>query len=251
MFGCTNPEQSEQEKRREQNVVGEFIYRKSGEHFYEFPLLKARPPIQYPWDQAYSGPYVKITKEFFRCRGSASHPPIHEKENHYVDCGGGQKHSLPLKEGQEYIYPILIDLLNYVQEKTGKKVIVTCGHRCPTHNTYSDRLNSSSKHMIGAEVDFYVEGMEDQPLKIVQLLMSYYKGQKDYETFERYDKAKTSMQPWLNKEIFIQLFQKNEGRDFDNLHVYPYISLQVRFDRQTQEKVVFFWPKAFNGYRRY
>ena len=29
--------------------------------------------------------------------------------------------------------------------------------------------------------------------------------------------------PWFNKEIFIKLYRKSEGRDGDNRHPYPYL----------------------------
>jgi hypothetical protein len=60
-----------------------------------------------------------------------------------------------------------------------------------------------------------------------------------------------STPPWYNKEILIKLYLKNEGRDFDNRHPYPYVSIQVRFDRELNEKVVCSWQKAFNGYKRF
>jgi hypothetical protein len=113
--------------------------------------------------------------------------------------------------------------------------------------------------MIGAEVDFYVQGMEHRPEEVVQLLMLYYKekewygGDKTYTEFQRFDKKTVNVTtpPWFNKEIFIKLYQKQEGRDFDNRHPYPYLSIQVRHDKERDEKVTCDWQKAFNGYRRY
>lgn len=260
LSGCASPEKSEQEKLRELNAKGEFIYRKSNEVFYTPQPLKVRVLEPYSWESAYEGKFPKITKEFFRCRGNSSNPPIHEKDNPHFDCEGAHKHSLPLKNGKEYIYPVLLDLLNYLQAKTAKKVIITCGHRCPTHNSYADRalLNQSSKHMMGAEVDFYIQGMEEKPQFVVDLIMAFfkqtppYKGKREYEEFLRYEKEGTNVStaPWYNKEILIKLFKKQEGRDVDNQHPYPYVCIQVRFDREANEKVVFFWQKAFNGYRR-
>ena len=49
--------------------------------------------------------------------------------------------------------------------------------------------------MIGAEVDFYVQGMESKPEEVVLLLMNYYKEMykedKDYGQFLRYEKSDT------------------------------------------------------------
>lgn len=264
--GCSGMEHSEQEKLRRLNAKGEFIHRKHDEYAYPLTIPEHNVREKYPWEMAYIGKHSRITKEHFRCKGSSMNPPhIDHKDPsrpaNYFDCAGSQKHSMPIKGDQEYIYPILIDLLNYLQAKTGSKVVITCGHRCPMHNAYADNsiYNQNSKHMIGAEVDFYVQGMENRPLDVIAILMGYYqemplyKGDKNYREFERLEQGKlnVTMPPWYNKEILIKLYKKEEGRDFDNRHPYPYISIQVRFDRQLNEKVLCSWQKAFNGYRRY
>lgn len=264
LAGCSGLEQSEQEKIRLANAQKEAIYRNYRDQNYviETPIHRVREP--YPWEPSFAGKYPKITKEFFRCKGSTFHVPI-SKENapgEFIhDCGGLLKHSLPVRNGKEFIYPVLLDLLNYVQMKTGHKVVITCGHRCPAHNTYADMstFNQSSKHMIGAEVDFYVEGMEGSPEKVVDLLMGYfketapYKGVKDYEKFLRLESNLTNVStaPWYNKEVLIKLYQKHEGRDGDNKHAYPYLCLQVRYDRDLSEKIAYSWDKTFKGFLRY
>ena len=109
--------------------------------------------------------------------------------------------------------------------------------------------------MVGAEVDFYVQGMEGQPKKIVDMIFDYYQERYDdkkYTTFARYTKSSTNVttQPWFNREIFIKLFKKNEGRDLDNRHPFPYVSIQVRYDRDDQ-RIVYTWEQAFHGYLRW
>lgn len=138
--------------------------------------------------------------------------------------------------------------------------MITCGHRCPKHNSYADpsKENLVSKHQIGAEVDFYVEGMENKPLEVLEHLFTFYKetalyqGKREFDTFHRFKGkgARASTSPWFNKEIFIQLFQPDEERDLDNAHPYPYLSIQVRFDRDTEEQVAYQWKKAHLGYPR-
>lgn len=219
----------------------------------------------YPWDDVAQGSLTKITKEYFRCKGSSAHPAKYEiikgEKVHYLDCGGIQSHSLPLRNGKEFIYPILIDLLNYIQEITEKQVVITSGHRCPDHNRYVNPLpqNRYSKHQIGAEVSFYVKGMEGEPGYIVKLLMEYYKnkpkyaGKKDYQEFLRYEKKDSyvAIQPWYNKEVFIKIFQAHEGRDLDNNHAYPYVSIQVRYDEELQARVNYTWDLAWRNFLRY
>ncbi len=263
LFGCSGLEQSEKEKTRRRNCKGEYIYRSQGDYFYPIAAPQHTPRAPYPWESEANLP--RITKEFFRCKGNPLNPPVVDasdpaKPTPCPDCEGGSRHGLPIIHGKENVYPLLVDLLNYLQKKTGKRVIITCGHRCPPHNTYSDpsKDNRSSKHQIGAEVDFYVQGMEDRPQEIVGLIMQYYqenpayKNDKEYLEFKRYDKpdARVEIQPWLNKEIFIKLCQKNEGRDADNRHPHPYICLQVRYDRDRKERVLYDWEKANKAYHR-
>jgi hypothetical protein len=256
--GCSGIERSENDKIRRRNCKGEYIHRKHDEKFCAIALPAQMPRPQYPWEENVQ----RITKEFFRCKGSPSNPPVIDKSDPQAvprtDCEGSIRHGLPIIRGQQNVYPILIDILNYVQKSTCKRIIITSGHRCPAHNSYIDpsKENQTSKHQIGAEVDFYVQEMETKPMEIIHLLMNYYKesaatkGQKDYEEFQRYEKsdARVTTKPWYNKEIFIKYHAASEGRNADNRHSYPYITIQVRYDRDAKERVVYDWKKATQGY---
>ncbi len=258
--GCSRMEQSEKERIRRLNCKGDPIYRNSTEFFYPIATPLHTPRSPYPWES--EGNLPRITKEFFRCKGSAVNPPGFDPANQtpIFDCEGSSRHGLPILYGKEGVYPILIDLLNYIQKKTGRRVVITCGHRCPVHNTYADpsKENRTSKHQIGAEVDFYVQGMEEHPLEIVALAMQYFKenpiyaNDREFLEFSRYDKSdvRLAIQPWFNKEIFIKVYQKDEGRDNDNRHPHAYLSFQVRFDKEGKERVVYDWAKAHKGYPR-
>lgn len=222
----------------------EKIYRKENDTYYkpEAPIAKDNPC--YPWQEKNIGGYRRISKEFFRCKGSSLNPPVEmkigESTSYINDCSGN--HSLPLKEGQEFVYSSLLTLLNYLQKTLEKQVIITTGHRCMQHNQYADMrsYNWSSKHTVGAEVDFYVQGLEDQPMKVIETLMQYYKDQPEYKNFTRHVKKNIDVrtEPWINKEIFIKLYEADEGRDHDNLHPYPYISIQLRCD-ENKTKIIF------------
>ncbi len=247
------------------SLKGEYIFRQHDEPPLQIDPMVAHQRAPYPWEEEKLCHYPKITKDFFRCKGSVLNPvrlvKKEKEEVRYYDCGGPQKHSLPLRDHKEFIYPILIDLLNDIQVQTGKRVIITCGHCCPDHNTYLDPspANQTSKHLLGAEVDFYVQGLEQQPEKIIELILAYYreqpkyKGLKEFEEFKRYEKGDShvSTPPWMNKEIFVKLVKKEEGRDFDNRHGYPYVSIQVRYDWDLQEKVIYTWDKAFRSFHRW
>ena len=274
-FSCQSPEEANEPQNHEHlHHKGEYIYRQSHEQSFQLPKITLNSPPSYPWDKKRVGTFPRISKEYFRCKGNHLNPVLfsyssngeEQPPTRIQDCSGSA-HSLPISldedplaisQEKEFIYPILIKLLNYIQEKTEKQVIITCGHRCPKHNTYSDtsKQNRYSKHMIGAEVDFYIQGLENYPQNIVNLLMKYfkenpeYKDQFEFTTFQRYQKQDTnaSTLPWFNKEIFIKLLKKHEGRDFDNRHTYPYISIQVRHDKEKKKNVSYNWNQAYRGF---
>src|SRR5579872_221240 len=121
--GCSGLEQSEKEKIRRLNAKGEMIYRTHEEHLYTVQPPTPKMREKYPWENSLTGKHSKISKEFFRCKGSSMNPIRSEEKDvdrgiSYSDCGGQQKHSLCLRGEKEFVYPILIELLNHVQEKT-------------------------------------------------------------------------------------------------------------------------------------
>lgn len=243
-------------------VKGEFIYRQKDEYHFQLSEQKLAQEKTYPWRSHEDDSLLPITKAYFRCKGHILHPvQVQQKGKEtlsYYDCGGIEKHSLPLREKKEFIYPILIDLLNYIQTNLKKKVVITSGHCCPDHFIYIDpaRSHRPSKHMIGGEVDFYVEGKEYDPQAIVNLILAYYKtnskykGLEDFEQFHREKNPSWGMPAWINKEVFVKIVGKGEDRDFDNSHSYPYVNIQVRYDWDTQSNVTYSWDKAFKGYYR-
>lgn len=263
--GCSSSDQSSTGEPNNRQQKGEYVYRMHDEFLLQMPTAELHTREPYPWESGYIGSNRKITKEYFRCKGSSLNPAHMGEENgepvRYGDCGGAEKHSLPLRDNKEFIYPILIDLLNYIQAKTQKRVVITSGHRCPEHNSYIDPSpgNRYSKHMIGAEVAFYVQGLESHPDSIIKLIQEYYKttpkyeGKKEYLEFKRYEKndSNVTTQPWYNKEIFIKLFTSKEGRNFDNRHPFPYISIQIRYDEDLKERVNYSWDKAYHNYLRH
>ena len=253
--GCSQTDDQQANTSR-----GKQISRKRDEVSFTLTDPRYIPSPPYPWETDRVGNLPKITKDFFRCNGSLLNPEKMIEKNgkleRIADCGGAEKHSLPLKDGVEYIQPILLSLLNYLQQETGKRVVITSGHRCPDHNQYVDQSkeNLYSKHQVGAEVSFYIQGMEESPEHIVQLLFDYYKDHydNDFKTFQRYEKSDTNVttKPWYNKEIFIKLFKPDEGRNFDNRHPFPYVAIQVRYDPILKERVFYNWDNAYKNYLR-
>ena len=257
-IGCSRMDQSENERVRKCNEKKETIYRLEHERIFSEVESREKKREKYPWEELYMGMHSKINKEYFRCKGSDINPPIRGEggKEEIIDCGGLDKHGLPFQENQEFIYPILIDLVNYIQEKSEGTVVITTGHRCPVHNRYAEqaKIMQSSKHQLGAEVDFYVEGFEEKPLEVIKWIMDYYQaGQSaEYNRFIRCQKNPEGLKHpgWYNKEILLRIHEKTEGRDYDNRHPYPYITIEVRFDKQKNEAVNFDWDKAIKGYLR-
>ena len=258
LASCSRMDQSENERVRKCNEKKESIYRLDHERIFSEVEVREKSREKYPWEELCSGVLVKINKEYFRCKGSDINPAIRAEggKEEIVDFGGLDKHGLPFKDNQEFVYPVLIDLLNYIQEKSQGTVVITTGHRCPMHNRYADpsKIMQSSKHQLGAEVDFYVEGFEEKPLEVIKWIMDYYQeGQSaEYNRFIRCQKNPENLQHpgWYNKEILLRIHEKKEGRDYDNRHPYPYITIEVRYDRIKNEPVSFDWDKAIKGYLR-
>lgn len=229
------------------------IMRRSVDPAPLYPPPVLQPPPRYLWQRAPSR-HPPITAAYFRCRGDLLHP-IQELKGGEIrrDCEG--THSLPLRDGKEFIYPILIDLLNYLQERSGCRAVITSGHRCPTHHQYvaPSPYHRASKHMIGAEVRFYLKGWEAMPERVIALLQEYYAADEEsYSQFKRWEKEErdTEIAPWYNKELFIKLYQSHEGRDGDTAHPYPYLALQVRYDRSRNEPVTYSWERAQSCFYR-
>ena len=112
--------------------------------------------------------------------------------------------------------------------------------------------------MIGAEVDFYIQGLEDQPELAIKTIIEYFhvtdrfQGLAEFQNFSRGDteKLNISTAPWLNKSLFIKLYMENEGRDLDNRHGFPYIGVQVRYDDIVKHRVAYSWEDAHNYLKR-
>lgn len=250
LTGCSGLEKSELKKARQRNLLIEPVYQSDRDPYFllSSPLPSPHTREPYPWENKYIGKHLRITKEFFRCRGHPLNPLLRIQNgnqgiSYQQDCSGGDRHSLPIRTGKEFVYPILLDLLNLVQEKTGRRVIITSGHRCPTHNIYVDpsQKNRTSKHLIGAAVDFYVEEMEYVPKVILQILQNY--DQKN-------PLQKMGDNIWSNREILVELHNAKTDRNGDNQHPYPYFSISVKYDGNRKKPIEFSWKEAYQGYYR-
>src|SRR3989338_2368335 len=112
MTGCSPMEESEKDKLRRVNEVAENVYRLDGEHFFQANEVTVAKRETYPWEPKSLTVDKKITKEYFRCRGSAQNgcksliDSLGDKAQ-MIDCGGMEKHGLPYRDEGEFIYPAL------------------------------------------------------------------------------------------------------------------------------------------------
>jgi hypothetical protein len=252
LCGCSGMEKSEQEKIKKMHALSEPILRYAGEQFHaiNFPEKKVRE--RYSWENTLAHQFPKITKEAFRCKGSGNPKPKILRENVAIfDCQGADKHSLPLNDDKEMIYPALLEILNYLQDHLRKKVVVTSGHRCYAHQTYLLGTSSGAltKYLIGAQVDFLIDGIQASSEKIIACLSAYY--QELFPDQKEYQLEKSVAGVWQNKEISLKLFAKHEGRNEDNAHEYPYLSIELKHDRLLDKKIQVNMQQAMNGYYRF
>ena len=243
---CTSADERVQKRRMENNRSTEKIYRLSHERVYEEKEQKLVRRAPYPWENAADFP--KITMNMLRCRGSSSHGERKRGDKIYTDCNGMKDHGLPYVDGEEFVYPVLVSLLNKVQNALNKKVVVTSGHRCPKHNDYINLGKSRiSKYMIGARVDFFVEGMEHQAEEIVEEIISQYKQDSDNYCHFTKSTGNKSAPSWRNKEISISIQREGEHSILYKKD-HPVISISVRYDRERAEHVHLDWKHAYQGF---
>ena len=252
LYGCSGLEQSEQEKIKKTQALSEPILRYRDEKFHAicFPEQKIRE--RYSWENTTAHKFPKITKEAFRCKGSGSPKPKISRENLAMfDCQGADKHSLPIYEDKEFIYPALLEILNELQDQLKRKVVVTAGHRCYKHQTFllGTTTGAVTKYVLGAQVDFLIDGIEASSGKIIDCLQEYYK--RVFPDQKEYQLEKSVIGVWHNKEISMRVYAKHEGRNEDNTHDLPYLSIELKHDRVLDKKIQVNYQQALSGYYRF
>lgn len=246
VFSCSTADKREQQQRMKNNKSVERIYRLSHEKMYEEKAFAGAKRAPYPWENVADFP--KITINSLRCRGSGDHKIRKRNGKEYQDCIGMKDHGLPYVDGAEFVYPVLVSLLNKIQNAWNKKVVVTSGHRCPKHNDYLNLGKSRiSKYMIGAKVDFYVEGMENDSAAVIEKIIDLYKEEsRSYSHFTKSTSEKGTPF-WRNKEISISIQKDGEHKILDNKN-HPVISISVRYNRAKNEHVYLDWKQAYQGF---
>ncbi len=126
----------------------------------------------YQWEKQHS-PLPSFTKYSFRCTGT------NQEENipSYKKCLGTLQHGLPLYNGKEYIYPRLIDLLNFLQKENNEKISIIRGHLCPKVFALLDIKEQNNKYLIGAIVKISSKINWEQNLPF--LIKKFYEKKKE------------------------------------------------------------------------
>lgn len=253
LVGCTSEENHQKVNIHRKQMKIEPIVRLSDEKIFIMNTLIQKERKAYFFEPS---KIAKITKDHFRCRGSAEHPPIIQEEQGtegktIEDCRGIDAHSLPIQSGEEFVFPILLTLLNNIQQTLGEKVVITSGHCCPKHALYlhPSKPGLKSYSMMGAAVDFYVQGFEKRPEAVIDCIINQYKG--DEPLYEKFVKASKDVITWSNHEILIKLIPKEQGRDLDHAHLYPYISIEVKYDREKKKNIEPTWKLTHESYYKW
>jgi len=253
LVGCSGLEQSEQEQIRKVNAKVDPITRFSDEHFYEISFPQKKTEKRAGLKES-SSSIKKIDKEQFRCRGSLSNKPIVSLDGKTLnDCEGAYKHSLPIRAEKEFVYPALIEVLSFIQNRLSKKVVILSGHRCIDHLRYikQDYTPVSFKSLIGAEVRFYVEGAENEHDSIVSAIFSY------YDLFFPKDKQMVSFisssenKVHENKELTVRLIEPNDPEIEEHALSFPYYQIELKFDRELNKKISAKLEDGLSAYYRW
>lgn len=128
-----------------------------------------------PWVRYQEGPHGTwhtLTCDHFRCKGHGARAPIALEDGNYLfDCWGFE-HGLPWIDNQEYVEPLLVNLLNKLQEELETSVVILSGHRCPAHHRFitKGKGSMSDRHLIAAAADFKVRGFEKSPHTVLSAL---------------------------------------------------------------------------------
>lgn len=136
------------------------------------------------------------------------------------DCHKGRRPAIPMASA-------ILRLMEKLRCRVGDKVVVTSGYRSPAHNAYlwawvaarrpgRNSVSRRSRHTGGGAVDFYVKGYSHPRLiKLARMLKQW---------------AGKLPKPLRGsrESIWVRVYRKEEGREPDNLHPFPYIHLELR-----------------------
>jgi hypothetical protein len=165
-----------------------------------------------PWIRYEIGPHATwqtLTRDHFRCKGKGARAPLALEDGNYLfDCWGFE-HGLPWIQEKEFVEPLLLRVLNAIQQELQTSVLILSGHRCPAHHRFitHGKGSPSDRHLIAAAADFQVRGFEKTPLMVVSTV------QKIFNKLSQDPKTKFHSIPeggWKNG--FCELFWRPAGQ---------------------------------------
>lgn len=203
--------------------------------------------LTYPWEISLPCGIESITINDFRCKGSVSHKKKASKGRstsvYIMDCNS-ESHSLPLRGGKEYVFPVLIDMCNYVQQELKSCVKIAAGHRCDAHSRYqlASLRNVGSRHRACALVTLYVENCSDTPEKVVDSIASFlasdcYKRDNIFKTSCKYIHQGTKNARLTSKEFDVGIASQEALQDSEHLSAPYYITIKVLYDYEAKSSV--------------
>lgn len=184
---------------------------------------------------------TRINKYHFCCGGSIEHPIYETDKGWFSDCSGGQVHSLPLKDNEEWISPILITLLNDLQDHFETAAVVLCGHCCPIHYRYRIEKGQRAvrRHMMGAAVDFKLKKKPaQQTIDYLVERANWYSADPLSPIDPTYSH---STKAWKNRHFKIHLLENYESDQTAAIRIEvfhdPIIDETIRFQWDTTEQL--------------
>ncbi|PCI76056.1 hypothetical protein COB21_04930 [Candidatus Aerophobetes bacterium] len=190
-----------------------------------------------------------ITTHHFRCKGSHNNPIIHhiidEKTKYFQDCDGLHTHSLPIIDGEETVYPHLVELLNYAQQKTKRPITILSGHRCYMHQSYLSCKHADliSLYQLGAAADVCFQGSHLNLLSLVSAISDWYSCAKNLS------KTKFSINQdhtqWSNRYITLTLHEKTDLPS--TAYQGPHLTIKLKKDPHSGKTITYSYRKVRNN----
>lgn len=187
----------------------------------------------YPWNTCHPR-FLSLTKYSFQCSGTNPEAdiPLHQK------CLGTLHHGLPLVNGKEYIYPRLIDLLNFLQKENKEKIIVIRGHICPKIFSLLDTQEQHEKYLIGAMVK--VSSQINWEKNLSPLVKKFYDKKKEEDPLYEIENSPYAI-TFINQEFKFIIHPSS----LTNI-----MEIEVLYDKE-KDSPIKFTEKDIQNYLRY
>ncbi|MDA8773528.1 hypothetical protein N9N03_00150 [Chlamydiia bacterium] len=214
-----------------------------GYQYYKLPIHHTIATTEIPQHINFENKQLtsSLSRYDFCCRGCMSNPIREIMSNgrniNATDCDGNNDHSLPLKNGEEWVHEDLISILNTLYEETTIRPIVDIGHCCPKHLTYlyGDHTPTVRKHLMAAQAIFHMN-TDININKIIEIL--------NQKLYSKKPLKKDHEGDFSNQ--YIQIKTKEHPIRKDD---HEYICLTIKKYQKTNKTVSFDWTSYKSIYR--